>query len=87
MIHIWKIIRYQFFLLVSFNLTALACAECRARVKDGIFDQSFWANLVVVLLPIVVIAAIGIGLYFTNEITDKLKKGASRWQKNDDVVR
>jgi len=87
MIHIWKIVRYQFLLLVSFNLTALACAECRARVKDGIFDQNFFANLVVVLLPIVVIAAIGIGLYFTNEIRDKLKKGANRWQTNDDVVR
>ena len=84
---IWKIIRYQLLLLVSFNLTTLACAECRARVKNGIFDQSFWANLTVVLLPIVVIAAIGIGLYFMNEIKDKLKKGASRWQRNDDVVR
>ena len=87
MIHIWKIVRYQFLLLVSFNLTALACAECRARVKDGIFDQSFWANLTVVLLPIVVIAAIGIGLYFTNEIRDKLKMGASKWQTNDDAAR
>ena len=87
MIHIWKIIRYQLLLLVSFNLTTLACAECRARVKNGIFDQSFWSNLAVVLLPIVVIAAIGIGLYFTNEITDKLKKGVSRWLTNDDVVR
>ena len=85
--YIWKIVRDQFLLLLSFNLTAAACAECRARVKDGIFDQSFWSNLAVVLLPIVVIAAIGIGLYFTNEITDKLKKGVSRWLTNDDVVR
>jgi len=78
MMRIWKIIRYQLLLLVGFNLTALACAECRARVKDGIFDQSFGANLFVVLLPIVVIAVIGIALYYADEITGKLKKGASR---------
>ena len=87
MMRIWKIIRYQLLLLVAFNLTASACAECRIRVKSGIFDQSFGANLFVVLLPIVVIAAIGIALYYADEITDKLKKGASRWQKNDDVLR
>ena len=84
---IWKIIRYQLLLLVGFNLTALACAECRARVKDGIFNHSFWANIIVVLLPIIAIAAIGIGLYFSNEIRDKLKKGVGKWQTNDDAVR
>jgi len=75
---IWKTIRSQLFLLVSYNLTASACAECRARVKDGIFDQSFSANLFVVLLPIAIIVAVGITLYYAGEITDKIKKGTSR---------
>ena len=75
---IWKTIRSQLLLLVSFNLTASACAECRARVKDGIFDQSFGANLFVVLLPIAIIVAVGITLYYAGEITDKIKKGTSR---------
>ena len=78
MMRIWKTIRSQLFLLVSFNLTASACAECRARVKDGIFDQSFGANLFVVLLPIAIIVAVGITLYYAGEITDKIKKGTSR---------
>jgi hypothetical protein len=84
---IWKTIITQFLLLLSFDLTASACAECRARVNDGIFDHSFWANLIVVLLPIVVIAAVGIAIYFTHEIGDRIKKGASRWKTTDGVVR
>jgi|SRR5450759_3292384 len=84
---IWKTVIAQFVLLVIFSLTASACPACRVRVKSGIYDQSFGANLFVMLLPIVVIVAVGIGLYYADEITDKIKKGASRWQTTDDVAR
>lgn len=73
---IWKIVVAQVVLLMILSVTALACHECRVQVKNGIYDESFAANFVVMLLPVVVILAFGIGLYYANDIADKIKKGA-----------
>ncbi len=83
---IWKTVIAQIVLLVIFSLSASACPECRALVKSGIFDQSFGANLFIVLLPIVLIVTVGVGLYYADGITDKIRKGAARWQTSDDVT-
>ena len=84
---IWKTVITPIALLVIFTLTASACPECRAQVKSGIYNQSFGFNLFIILLPMVVIVAVGIGLYYADKITDKIKKGVIRWQTTDDVAR
>ncbi len=55
------------------NSVALACPWCRAQVKSGIYDQNFLYNLFVMLLPIVILTAIGFGLYHADKISDKLR--------------
>lgn len=84
---IWKTAIAQIVLLMTFSITASACPECRAQVKSGIYDGSFGTNLFVILLPIIVIVAVGIGSYYADEITDKIRKAASRWQTTDDAAR
>jgi hypothetical protein len=67
-----KIIVAGFTVLV-FNTMALACPLCRAEVSGGIYNRDFFANLFVLLLPVLVITAIGFGLYHMDKISDKFK--------------
>jgi hypothetical protein len=60
-------------LVLVFNTAAAACPWCRAEVKIGIYDQNFFRNLFVMMLPVIVLTAIGFGLYHADKISDKLK--------------
>lgn len=60
-------------LVLGFNTAAAACPWCRAEVKSGIYDRNFLINLFTLLLPLLVITAIGFGLYHMDKISDKLK--------------
>ena len=66
-------------LVLVFNTAAAACPWCRAEVKSGIYDQDFFNNLFVILLPIVILTVIGFGLYHADKISDKLKGRIKRW--------
>jgi phosphatidylglycerophosphate synthase len=60
-------------LLTVFSSAVSACPMCRAQVERVIYEQSFFGNLFTMLSPIVIITAIGFGLYYADEISDRLK--------------
>lgn len=51
-----------------------ACPQCQPLVKSGIYNQDFGANLFVLLLPLVVLTAIGIGLHYSDSIMAKVRR-------------
>lgn len=72
---IWKFILADFALLAIFARSAVACSLCRAQVKSDIYDRNFLVNLLMMLLPIVIITAMGFGLYHADKILEKLRGG------------
>ena len=68
----------RFCLLLSaycFPLAAGACAWCRPRVRAGIYTPTYPANLLVVLLPVAVLLALGVGLFYWDNLRTLLPKG------------
>ena len=58
-------------LLLFFLLTSpaiWACAVCRPRVQAGIHNEAYSANLLLVLLPVALLLAGGVGLFFAAEV-------------------
>jgi hypothetical protein len=66
--------------LGSFGVAASACPECRARIESEIYSRDFAANLFVIVLPILVLVTIGVGLYYSEELTSNIKRGITRWR-------
>lgn len=57
-----------------FSSTAVwACPQCRPFVDAGIYNEGFAGTLLVVLLPIAVLTAMGLGIYFAETLADALK--------------
>jgi hypothetical protein len=55
------------FLLLTSPAT-WACAVCRPRVQAGIHNEAYTANLLLVLLPVALLLAGGLGLFFAADI-------------------
>ncbi len=47
---------------------ALACPVCRPQVQAGIHTETYSANLGLVLLPVALLLAGGLGLFFAADI-------------------
>jgi hypothetical protein len=47
---------------------AWACPVCRPRVQAGIYNQHYLATVLLVLLPVLLLAAGGVGLYFSSRL-------------------
>ena len=62
-----------FVLSVFFISTVSACPLCRVQVESEIFDHNFFGNLFMLLSPLIIITAIGFGLYHADKISDRLK--------------
>ena len=62
------------FVILAFNNTVSACPWCRVQVKDGVYNEDFFGNLFVLLLPVVVIAALGFGLYHADKISGVIRR-------------
>ena len=45
-----------------------ACPWCRPRVQAGIYTPAYTANVLLVLLPVAVLLALGIGLFYWNKL-------------------
>lgn len=45
-----------------------ACAVCRPKVRAGIHNAAFSANLLLVLLPVALLLALGLALFFVESI-------------------
>lgn len=69
--------------VVFFASTALyvrACPECRAQVDSGVYSEDFAATLLSLLLPIIVLALVGVGIHYAGDIKAKLRGRLSEWQ-------
>jgi hypothetical protein len=55
------------------NTAVSACPWCRAQVRDKTYNQDFFSNLFLLLLPIILPAAIGFGLYHFDKISNKIR--------------
>ena len=67
-------------ILLASTATGSACPECRAQVRAGIYNQDFLANLFILLLPVLILSAIGVSLYYADEITERLKGRTINWR-------
>jgi hypothetical protein len=57
-----------------------ACPECRAQVNSGVYGPDFITNLLAMLLPLIVLAIVGVGIYHAGDFMAKLRGRAGRWQ-------
>lgn len=85
--HIERSIFLAGIMLPVLNATASACPECRAKVESGIYNQDFSINLFVILLPILILTAAGIALYYADELAKTTKEEPSKWQPKRFVAR
>lgn len=79
-----------FFFGAVFQALALnvsACPECRAQVRGGVYGQDFFFNLLALTLPVVIVVAAGVGLYFAREIKARVREQVGRWQTKEPAVR
>lgn len=70
----------ELLLFLSVAPSVWACPECRAQVNSGVYSQNFSGTLLVMLLPIIVLALVGVGIYYADDIKTKLKGRKSKWQ-------
>ena len=59
---------------------ARACPECRAQVDSGVYGPDFTTNLLAMLLPLIMLAIVGVGIYHAGDIRAKLKGRVGTWQ-------
>ena len=58
------------FLLCSLGAgpAAWACPWCRPRVQAGIYTPAYTANALLVLLPVAVLLALGVALFYWDKL-------------------
>jgi len=56
---------------------AWPCPGCRAQVESRVYGEAFTTTLLVVLLPLALLALVGAGLYYADEIRRRLKGGGA----------
>ena len=47
---------------------AAACPWCRPRVQAGIYTPAYLTNLLLVLLPVAVLLALGLGVFYWDKL-------------------
>ncbi len=47
---------------------AWACPWCRPRVRAGIYTPAYTANVLLVLLPVAVLLALGLALFYWDKL-------------------
>ena len=66
---------FAFLLVLLFWLPAArACPVCRPKVEAGIYDAAYSANVLVVLLPVAVMVALGLGLFYWDKFATPLTR-------------
>ncbi len=68
-----KFVATVFVLPLIFSSAVSACPLCRAQVESEIYNRNFLNNFFIMLLPIIIITAIGFGLYHADKISERLK--------------
>jgi len=77
-----------FVAVLVFASAASACPFCESetgqQVKAGIFNDQFWGNVLLTLLPFPVLLAIVALIYFD---VSSLWKNTKGWRRSDDFAR
>ncbi len=77
-----------FVAVLVFASAASACPFCESetgqQVKAGIFNDQFWGNVLLTLLPFPVLLAIVALIYFD---LSSLWKNTQGWRRSDDFAR
>ena len=60
--------------LVSFSSSISACPWCRIAVRDGIYNRDFLGNLLLLILPVLIMAAGGVSIYHFEKILSRWKR-------------
>lgn len=55
-------------LLLLTGPAAWACRVCRPKVEAGIHTPAYSANLLLVLLPVALLVAVGVGLFYSAQL-------------------
>jgi len=53
---------------LSFAPASWACPWCRPRVQAGIYTPTYTTNVLLVLLPIAVLLALGVALFYWDKL-------------------
>jgi hypothetical protein len=54
--------------LITLTESLSACPRCRAQAAAGIYNADFGLNFFFMLLPILILAALGFGLYYVDDL-------------------
>ena len=63
-----------FLLLAISSSSAWACFDCRAAVEAKVYGPGFAVNLLALLLPLVILAMVGVVAWYSDAILQKLRK-------------
>jgi len=55
-------------LLLLAGPAARACTVCRPKVEAGIHNAAYSANLLLVLLPVALVLALGLAVFFVDSV-------------------
>ena len=72
-----KVFGAQIIVAVVFLADALsvaACDWCRIEAKKSVYAGDFVSNLLLLLLPVAVLSAIGVSVYFKDDIAENIRK-------------
>ena len=69
--HITKNILILTIPLITLTENLSACPRCRAQAAAGIYNADFGLNFFFMLLPILILAALGFGLYYVDDLLGK----------------
>jgi hypothetical protein len=56
---------------------ALACSICRPKVQAAIHNADYSVNVLMLLLPLALLLAVGVGLYYADAIWARVQPSSS----------
>jgi hypothetical protein len=55
---------------------ATACAVCRPKVQAAIHNADYSVNVALLLLPVALLLAVGVGLYYADALWARVRSGS-----------
>jgi hypothetical protein len=62
------------FIILLLGSAALACPLCRAQVNAGIYEENLVSRAAVLFVPLFIIAAVGVGLFYGGKLNLSLSR-------------
>lgn len=61
-------------LILLFSNAVWACPLCRAQVNAGIYEENLVSRAIVLFVPLFIIAAVGVGLFYGGKLNASLSR-------------